>query len=173
MANRIATWPSGTRVVWRPLTWAEFKKARSYKGPEAVQALELYRLCKLEGPAPEFLPAGPMLWIRKYELEQSPFTGDFTKLSSQLQKSRDDVSNSYLIAAQALIVAMFRIPFSEVEGWDADTFLRRLAQAEFIAGKPLDPINPAATPNAPSKPRKQLTSRQALSLKRKHERDTG
>jgi hypothetical protein len=61
-----------------------------------------------------------------------------------------------------------------MDSWDQETFLKRLAQAEFISGRPLDPVDPKAT-KAPDmkqkRPRKELTASQIEALKRRGERD--
>jgi hypothetical protein len=145
MTTRAATWPSGTRVVWRSLTWGEFREIRSLRGTPAEIALAVYQTCLLEGPPPELVPAGAMLWISRDELENSPFAGSFTSLSRALQQIRNTLPNDYLLCAQAFIASVFKIPFGDMDDWDANTLLTRLAQAEFVSGVPLNPVDPKAS----------------------------
>lgn len=173
MSTRVATWPIGTRVTWRGLTWGEYRKIQSLQEPPAVKALEVYNLCKIEGPRPDEVSAGIMMWIFQYELEKSPFSGSFTAISGPLQQSREKVTNTYLLSAQAFIASVFKVPFEKMDEWNSDMFLCRLAQAEFIAGVPLNPVDPAVSkPNAlvdkGKRPKKPLTTAQQIAFERRN-----
>lgn len=169
MPSRAAIWPSGTRVTWRGLTWGEYREVQAHQGPPAEKALEVYQKCLIEGPRPNEIPAGIMMWVYNYELENSPFSGSFQSLSLPLEKARAKVSGTYLLSAQAFIAAVFKLPFAEMDKWDAETFLTRLAQAEFVSGAPLNPVDPQAQPaqKAPARPKKPLTDGQKIALERR------
>ena len=172
MPMRAATWPRGTRVVWRDLTWAEFREIRSIQAPPAVRALEVYKICVISGPLPEEVPAGIMMWLAINELENSPFIGTFKSLSLPLEEARQKVNGTFLLSAQAFIASVLRISFKEMDEWDGETFLTRLAQAEFIAGVPLNPLDPNAPQDAKGKKvrKKSLTNAQQIALERRHEK---
>lgn len=139
-----ATWPSGATVVYRSLTWGEYREVSSLQGPPAEKALELYKRCVTEGPREDKVPAGIMMWIYQSELGRSPFSGSFQAIAGQLDQARAKVTDSYLLCAQAMIASVFKISFEEMNAWDANTFLTRLSQAEFISGVPLNPVDPTA-----------------------------
>ena len=172
MTTRAATWPSGTRVVWRDLTWGEYRDARSRQGPPAEVALHVYKLCVVHGPRPEEIPAGIMMWIYKDQLEKSPFSGSFQTLSLPLENARKKVTDSYLLCAQAFIASVFKIPIEVMDGWDSETLLTRLAQAEFVSGVPLNPMDPKSVKDSKSKlqrKKKQLTDAQQIALERRND----
>jgi hypothetical protein len=170
MSIRVAIWPSGTRVTWRSLSWGEYRKIKSLPGPPAEKALEVYTLCVTEGPRPDEIAAGIMMWLSQYELDSSPFSGSFQTLSGPLQQIRDKVSSTYLLSAQAFIAAVFKIPFEKMDEWDSDTFLTRIAQAEFMSGVPLNPVDPMAIKSGKSKikqGKKPLTNAQQIAIDRR------
>lgn len=172
MSIRVATWPSGTRVVWKELTWGEYKRINSSQSPIVVKAYEVYGLCIVEGPQPEEVTAGIMMYIYQYEIDSSPFAGTFRSISGPLQYYREKVSSTYLLSAQALIASVLRVPFETMETWTSDTFLTRLAQAELIAGVPLNPVDPATLPNNQTndkkqRPKRPLTNAQQIAIERK------
>lgn len=177
MTTRAAIWPSGTRVVWRSLNWGEYRKVRSFQGPPAERALELYKLTVTSGPAPDQLPAGIMMWMYQDEMENNPFSGTFRNLSRGLNQARLKVNSTYLISAQALIASVLRIPFEDMEKWDAETFLTRLAQAELISGSPFNPVDPEATDSGKASanqkgktPKKPLTHANKRAIEKVQER---
>lgn len=172
MANRIGIWPSGTKVVWRPLSWGEYQKMNSLSSSKEENAVELYKLCRISGPATEKVTAGIVSWIYNYEMKGSFFSGDFQKVVNALHKNREWLSTNYIHAAQALIGHVFHTPFEEMKNWDEDTFLHRLVQAEFISGKPLDPVNNSVKEVSSNKrQKKQLTEAQRLAIERRGQRD--
>src|SRR5665213_2707645 len=173
MSIRVATWPNGTRVAWRSLSWGEYRKIVSLQGPPAEKAFETYTLCVTDGPRPDRIAAGIMMWLWQYELENSPFSGSFKSISGPLQEFRDRVHDKYLLSAQAFIAAVFKIPFEKMDEWDSDTFLTRLAQAELMSGVPLNPVDPTATQSGSSKgklarPKKSLTNAQQMAVDKKY-----
>jgi len=157
MTTRAATWPSGTRVVWRSLAWGEFRELHALNVTPAERALLVYQACVIEGPPPETLPAGIMMWICMDELENTPFSGSFQNLSLPLEESRAKVRGNYLLSAQAFIASVFKIPFGDMDDWDANTLLTRLAQAEFVSGVPLNPVDPKAAKTAKGRPAARLS----------------
>jgi len=169
MMTRAATWPSGTRIVWRSLTWGEYRDVRSRQGPPAEKALQVYELCIIDGPRPDEIPAGIMMWLYQDTLEKSPFSGSFQAISGPLQWHREKISNTYLLCAQALVASVLRVPFEVMDTWDAETFFTRVAQAEFIAGVPLNPVDPSTV--VPDKvgskrTKKPFTPAQEIAIKR-------
>jgi hypothetical protein len=170
MTIRAATWPSGTRITWRSLTWGEYRDVRGAQGPPAEKALQVYTLCLLDGPGPDQVPAGIMMWLYQDSLEKSPFSGSFQSLSGPLQWHREKVTNTYLLCAQALIASVLRVPFEVMDTWDAETFFTRVAQAEFIAGVPLNPVDPTAVASPQrdkvKPPKKAFTPAQQTAIER-------
>lgn len=168
-----ATWPGGISVTFRSLTWGEFRKAQSLLGPPAEKALEVYKLIVVDGPGVDRIPAGIMLWVYQTELTKSPFAGSFQALSLPLQKYREKVTGNYLLSAQAMIASVFKVPFLEMDSWDSDTFFTRLAQAEFVSGVPLNPVDPSAPVGKDGKPlrklKQSLTGAQQLAVERKND----
>lgn len=177
MSIRAATWPSGTRIVWRGLSWGQYREVHSHQGPPAEKALKVYQYCVTEGLAPEQIPAGIMMWLYQYEMENSPFSGSFRAISGPLQKYREKITGTYLLSAQAFIASVFKIPFEKMDEWDTETFLTRLAQAEFVSGVPLNPVDPTTTAKGASgnkmetrRPKKPLTEVQQIALERHNDR---
>lgn len=171
MSTRAATWPSGIRVVWRTLTWGEYRKVSSIQGPPAEKALEVYKLSIVDGPRVDEIPAGIMMWVFRKQMDENPFSGTFQTLSGPLQQARDNVTGSFLLTAQGLIASVLRVPFEIMESWDSETFLTRLAQAEFIAGVPLNPVDPNAAKNkkgAARRQKKPLTKIQQMAVDRRY-----
>jgi hypothetical protein len=167
-----ATWPDGISVTFRSLTWGEYRDVQSLQGPPAEKALEVYHLCIIDGPTPERVPAGIMMWLFQNEITRSPFTGSFQAISVPLQKFREKVTGNYLLSAQAMIASVFKIPFETMDNWDSNTFFTRLAQAEFVSGVPLNPIDPNSPVNKQGQPmrklKKQLTPAQMIATERKY-----
>jgi hypothetical protein len=168
MVVRFATWPSGTSVSWRSLTWGEYKRIQSLQACPAEKALEVYNLVMISGPDPAELLAGIMMWIYQNEMTNTPFTGEFTTISRPLAESREKVK-SFLYCAQAFVASVFKIPFEVIDTWDSETLLTRVAQAEFVSGVPLNPTNPNTSPEAAKKPKKELTKTQQIAVDRKNE----
>lgn len=173
MSIRVATWPSGTRVSWRSLAWGEYNRINSLQVSFFEKAFEIYTLCLVSGPPPEVVTAGIMSWIAQDELEKSPFSGTFKTISLPLEQARAKVTSTYLLSAQAFIASVFKIPFEKMNDWDSDTFLCRLAQAEFVSGVPLNPVDTTAAPVGSSgskntKLKKPLTNAQQIAIDRKN-----
>jgi hypothetical protein len=176
-----AYWPSGQAVRWRTLSWKEFDQFRRLQqaNPDSSMKvyLALYRAVVLEGPHSEDVTAGIVDYIGEFCLEQNPFNGRYEDLVSALEIKR--ASLGYLGHARALVAGLFRYTFEEIDSWDADTFFERLTQAEFLAGRKIDPEdpNPAPIPEKASgktpptpPPKKALTAAQQLTLERVRQR---
>lgn len=169
MVSKRATW-GRISVTWRSIQWGEYRKIRSLQAMPAEKALEVYKLVKLEGPDADTLPSGIMMWIYRYEMEENPFSGDFKKISGPLEQKRQEVIGNYLISVQGFIASVFKTPFAEMDTWDSETLLRRLAQAEFFTGVTLNPTNPdAPTGKLTKKPKKSLTPAQEKAVERRQE----
>lgn len=173
----IAAWKSGTAVRWRGLTWSEFSQFThrlTFESPIEVY-LDLYRALLLEGPDPEYATAGSVEYVAKTMLETNPFGGKYEDVVHALHTKRG--VQTYLENAKALVAGIFRYTFEEIDTWDADTFFDRVAKAEFLAGKKLEPEDPAVIaaslkaakdPNRkpPPRPKKQMTDGQKLAWER-------
>jgi hypothetical protein len=176
----IAAWKSGTAVHWRGLTWAEFNQFSqqlTFKRPMEVY-IDLYRALLLEGPEVTDAPAGIVEYVAKTMLETNPFGGRYEDIAYALRTKRN--SQSYLENAKALVAGIFRYTFEDIATWDADTFFDRVAKAEFLSGKQLEPADPNAKPEVSTNPgipgqppprkRKELTPGQKISLERLEQR---
>ncbi len=138
-------WPSGIRVRWRGLTLAEHEKFVGYllSGMPAAQVhLEVYDAVLVSGPIPEEVPAGIVLWIGRQLLDQSALTGRLDLVKARLAQKRQLVQNSYLLAVKGYLSSLFHYRFEDMDSWDEDTFFERVAQAEFVLGRPLEPTDP-------------------------------
>lgn len=146
-----AKWWVGDELVvflWRSLNRKEYRQVMSIPGPDFLRYAEVYRVSLLAGLGMEQVPAGIVSWIGEHELRSNPFSGEYGAIKHQ----RDAASNwalDYLNAGSALISCLFGYKFEEIEGWDATTFFRRLAQAEFVRGKELELVDPKAPPPPP------------------------
>ena len=86
-----ARWPSGRKVKWRSLTWAEFKKfdrQLDYDCPASVYC-DVYRAVLLDGPPldgdPVYqAPAGLVEWIARALLDSNPFNGEYKDVKRAL-----------------------------------------------------------------------------------------
>jgi hypothetical protein len=55
---------------------------------------------------------------------------------------RIELKSSWLNSAKSIIAGIFRYTFEEIEQWDAEMFFERLASAEFVSGRKLEPGDP-------------------------------
>lgn len=166
MQHFFAQWPSGRSVKWRSLTWAEFKKYESlllYNRPVDVYC-DIYRTVVLEGPLLEddptsVAPAGIVEWVAKSLINNNPFGGSYEEVCYALDLKRGELKANYLLAAKAVIASIFRYTMEEIDQWDAEDFFERLAQAEYVTGRSLNPGNPERKTKTRTH-KKQLTSAQ-------------
>src|SRR5271163_1921202 len=108
MSKFVARWADGFVVVWRNLTWAEYKalKPRIDNSPfvEPMDiAMDVYRLVLIEGPDPRFVPAGMAAFVFKHQTIDNPFNGKFKDIDLALTLSRNMVMGDYLLAARGII----------------------------------------------------------------------
>lgn len=170
MTQYIARWASGYEVRWRALTWAEYRqfKQRALLRPIGVDS-DIYRAVLLDGPPVERCPAGIASYIAKHALAGNPFSGRYEDVAQALVAKREALERNYLLSAKAMVAHLFHVSFEEIDKWDADVFFTRLAQAEFIAGKQLQPADPKAAksqdPNQ-KRPKRPLTAAQSMVVNR-------
>ena len=154
MSRWEAIWSDGTRIVWRSLSWKEFKQFNSRATHPAERYLEIYKTCILEGPPPNKVGFGIVRWLGIREFDESPFTGHLPRVTAAVNISRDQLAKDYFAACSAVIASVLHMSFDEIEKLDADGFFTRVAQAEFIVGKPLDPVDPRTRKASGRRPRK-------------------
>lgn len=133
--------------------------------------MDLYRALLIEGPSVEEAPAGIVEYVSKSMLETNPFGGKYEDVKHALNAKRQ--SQDYLENAKALIAGLFRYTFEEIDTWDVDTFFDRLAKAEFLSGKKLEPEDPNKAeaeakqpPGQQPRKKKPMTEGQKLSWER-------
>lgn len=147
MAQFRAVWRGYPRpILWRNLTWSEHRKLEALPVTRVARSLEAYRLSLVDGPSLTEVPFGIAYWIGHNELENSPFSGNYKPLVQALDSARAWLQNDYLNAAQAVVAWTFRYLPEEIEHWPPEKLFRRLAQAEFIFNRPMDPADPGAKP---------------------------
>jgi hypothetical protein len=137
--------------------------------------IDLYRALVIEGPSAEFIKAGPVEFIGKSMLELNPFNGHYPDVKRVLEVKRAELGNSYLEGCKAILASLFHYTFEEIDTWDAETFFERVAKAEFVVNKPIEPQDPTpvvdknkgAAPKAPPRPKRQLTPAQEMVMERK------
>src|ERR1035438_2269219 len=143
--NYDATWPGGTRVRFRTLTWKEFQHFSTLPLSKPARNLAVYQACLLSGPSPDQVPAGVVAWIGCEQIDQSPFGSKFKILNQYLQLGRNWLGSSYIHQAQALVAGTLHYTPEGGGGRDAETFFKRWAAAELLVGKRLEPADPAKT----------------------------
>lgn len=179
MSQYIAQWRDGYQVVWRNLTWAEYRKYRQryeespFEEPMDV-SLEIYRLVYIKGPDPDFVPAGIAGYICKQQMLNNPFSGRYDDIAPAVSMARQVVGNDYLMSAKALIATTLNYKVEDIDSWDPNKFFIRLAQAEISTGRTFDPVDPNAPKDAkghpiPKKPNRPLTQAQKAALDRTRE----
>lgn len=140
-------WPSGVRVRFRALTLAEHAKfsldLRSGVPPVQVY-LDLYEEVLVSGPVPDEVPAGIVVWIGRELLDRSCLSGEQQLIKQKLDQKRQAARN-YLMAAKAFVAMVFHYKFEEMDSWDEDTLFERIALAELVLGRPLEPSDQNAT----------------------------
>lgn len=157
MSQYVARWRDGYQVVWRNLTWAEYRTFQKryeespFEEPMDV-ALDIYRLVYLKGPDPKVVPAGIAAFITKQQMRNNPFSGRYTDLMPAVAMARQIVNSDYLLSAKGLIAATLNYKPEEVDGWEPNTFFLRLAQAEVASGRTFDPVDPRTPKDAKGNP---------------------
>src|ERR1700758_511810 len=123
----------GYQVTWRNLTWKEFRTLLPLKERSSFQypmdlAMQVYELCRVEGPVPPVVPAGIAIHICQQQMANNPFGGDIDAIRQGLSLGRMAVEKNWLIAAKAMISSALHVPIQAIDDWDADQFFVRLAQ---------------------------------------------
>jgi hypothetical protein len=106
----------------------------------------------LEGPPADLALAGTMHWLGYYLIDQSPFQGTPELITKFSGMARQAFQGSFLESARALIAGTFRYTFEDIDSWDQETFFLRLAGAEFLVGKHLDPSEKKSSSSSPDSP---------------------
>lgn len=179
MSQFYAKWRDGFEVVWRNLTWSEYKKfAPRYENSPFAEpidvALDIYKQVLIEGPDPAFVPAGIPAYICKQQMINNPFSGRYEDVANAVELSRRAVVGDYLQSAKALIANALHYKLEEIDQWDPNKFFLRLAQAEIALGRTFDPVKPKRhrgqapidDPEVQKILKKKLTPSQALALER-------
>jgi hypothetical protein len=143
--------PNGTRVLWRALTWKEFKTfSEKYGHIELTQIypmglyMEIYELLLVAGPHPSEVTAGIAANVALQQLQNNPYSGDIDAVVSKLVEKRNWIKSSYLEGCRAVVAATFHIPFETMDTWEPDTLFERFAQAEHAVGMQWNPADPRA-----------------------------
>lgn len=181
MSQYIARWRDGYKVVWRDLTWSEYRKLQSqyeqtlFQEPMEV-SLAIYETVFIDGPDPKFVPAGIPAFICKQQMANNPFSGRYEDIATAVELARRVVTGDYLLSAKALISATLNYKPEEIDRWDPNTFFMRLAQTEVANGRTFDPVNPKAPRDSkgkviPQNIKRPLSPAQHKALARTKERD--
>ena len=158
MTKFIARWRNGRELIFRPLTWAEYRRfeQEALYRPEMSVYCDIYRAAVLQGPALGVLQApsatdasaGLVEFVGRTLFDESVFSGRYADVKQALEIKRTALQSNYLLAARAVIGSLFHKTDEEMDAWDADTFFDYVARAEFISGRPFEP----GDPNASKKP---------------------
>jgi len=163
--------PNGTQVVWRALTWIEFKKISEEYGHIPLTQISpadlyqaVYAKILIAGPAPETVTAGIASNVALQQLQGNAFSSDIDSVKRKLNGKRAWIQNNYLEACRAVIAATFHTSFETMDQWDEDTLFERFAQAEYATGVQWNPASPRVkarkkgpAPQAPQEPQRELT----------------
>ena len=163
--------PEPVVVIWRNLNWSEYKYVTSRRASIRSSYVETYRICLIEGPTVETATAGIITWIARQQLIANGFEGTYDALNPAIEQGRSTLASSYITAARAVVAWAFRYSFEEIDKWDSPTFFERLAQAEYILGKPLVLKNPYTA--AEEKPTGKPLSRVQQVNQKRRERKMG
>ena len=179
MSKYIATWPSGFTVMWRNLTWVEYRRFHAaFEMSPFVEpmklALEIYKTVYIDGPDVNSVPAGIPAFICKQQMINNPFGGSFADLSQAIGLARQAVNGDYLLLAKGIIASTLHYKIEEIDQWDPNTFFIRLAQAEVATGRTINPVNPSIQQSQQAqKAKRPLSSTQQKAADRTKERDRG
>ena len=182
MTAFVAQWPSGRWVKFRSLTWAEYREFEPrLRNPDLAAGvfLDIYRRVFLSGEDWRTATAGMVEYVGRVLTAQNPFNGRYTDVARALELKRVEFKQDYLQAAKAVIASIFRYSFEEIDRWDPETFFERLAQAEYITGRKIEPVDPnkkKKTKPGEEKPQrhsKPLSDAQRMVLDRVTERKGG
>lgn len=169
MSKYFASWREGLEVVWRNLTWAEYKTFKDnyeqspFEEPMEV-ALGIYATVYLQGPDPKYVPAGIAAYICKQQMISNPYSGRYEDIAPALELARRVVTGDYLLSAKALISSTFNYKLEEIDSWDPNKFFLRLAQTEVVTGRSFEPMDPKAPKDASGNPIQQKKKHKPLTL---------
>ena len=143
-----ATWWVGDELVtflWKSLSWKEYRKSRVFglttlRRTRRSTGPRLLRVCRSNMSRPELCSGSP---VTNWKTTRS--SGELKPIQQQRQRSAN-WCGSYLNASRALVAWAFGYKFEEIDEWDSNTFFNRLAQAEYVFGKPFEPEDPSAPP---------------------------
>jgi hypothetical protein len=175
VSQYMARWQDGFEVVWRNLTWSEYRefKARYDKSMFDVPmdiAIDIYSTVYIKGPDPKFVPAGIPGYICQQQMQNNPYSGRFEDIAPAINMGRMAVSGNYLLCAKALIASVLNYKPEEIDNWDPNTFFLRLAQTEVASGRTFDPVDPKAIPadskTSAKKSHRALTPQQEKAIAR-------
>lgn len=183
MSQYIAQWKDGFIVQWRNLTWSEYRGFKRrldvsiFDEPMDI-ALDIYKIVRIDGPDPRFVPAGIPGYICKQQMVNNPFSGRFGDIHSAIEMARKTVTGDYLLSAKAIIAATLNYKPEEIDNWDPNIFFVRLAQAEVASGRTFEPVNPEAPKTSSTIPdqfklKKNLSTTQVKALDRTRKDRTG
>jgi hypothetical protein len=180
MTAFVAQWPSGRWVKFRSLTWAEYREFEPrLRNPDlaANVYLDVYRRVFLSGEDWRTSTAGMVEYVGRVLTEQNPFNGRYHDVARALELKRIEFKQDYLQAAKAVVASIFHYSFEEIDRWDPETFFERLAQAEYITGRKIEPVDPNAKKKKtrpgeekPERRSKPLSDAQRMVLDRVNER---
>lgn len=181
-----ARWPDGYETTWRNLTWKEFRKLlpliqktflpEADRDPNQASIspmslfLEVYKICRIDGPEPVIAPAGIVDWIGRQQIKNNPFNGQYKDLQNMADAARSVVRGNYLLSIKGIIASALHYTMDEIDAMDADELFVRLAQTELIIGYPLNPEDPNRIQEQ-QKPTKKKPSAIELARQRVRERD--
>jgi hypothetical protein len=174
MTQYRAQWADGTVVRWRALSWAEYRRFQARLAAlDPAMVCDLYLECRIEGPAPELLPAGVARFVVEHVMADNPFSGELASVKKASVSSRQQIQSSYFHQAQALLVRAFHCSLEEIDKWDSTRFFERLAMAEMIVGTTLEAKDPKASSPEVRKPKvkRPMNLAQTLAAERVRDRD--
>lgn len=180
MSQYFAQWRDGYQVIWRNLTWSEYRSFKSrydespFLHPMDI-ALDIYNLVSLKGPAATVVPSGIVAYICKQQMQSNPFSGQYQDIAMAITMARRVVQGDFLLSAKAMIASILHYRIEEIDNWDPTTFFVRLAQAELVSGRTFEPLDPRAAKGpdgqpVPPKNNPQMTPMQRKALERVKDR---
>jgi hypothetical protein len=134
------SFPDGTAVHWRSLTWGEYRKLTDTYPPEHGPAsFHLYDavagLCVIDFECPiaqtfDDLPAGVIASVADLILVETGFIPTEELVQKQIDAARQRVGRNYYHTAVAHICAVFHYKPHEVDELTIEEFMDLLAMAE-------------------------------------------
>lgn len=153
--------------------YREFASRLRYE-PEMVVYSDLYRIVAdyPENPDIKHVSAGIVYFLGNRLIRDSVFNSDWNAITKTLAEHRDRLNVSYFEQCKAVIASIFDYTFEEIDSWDDYTFFDRLAKAELIVGKDLNPqpldTSPRKKDATEKRQKKPLTEGQKIALERRY-----